>query len=166
MDKKITELTEATSATTDDLLVMVDSPSSGAETKKITVENLLDLIYPVGAVYISVSSTSPATLFGGTWSAFGAGKTLVGIDSGNTAFDTVEETGGVETVTLTAAQSGVPAHNHPISYLGTGGANNWVGANASFSTGNYTSNNAAANASEAHTNLQPYIVTYMFKRTA
>ena len=31
------------------------------------VNNLFSLVYPVGSIYISVNSTSPATLFGGTW---------------------------------------------------------------------------------------------------
>jgi hypothetical protein len=56
--------------------------------------------FPVGAVFVSVVSTNPATLLGyGTWSAFGAGRVLVGRDSGDTDFDTVEETGGAKTVT-------------------------------------------------------------------
>lgn len=67
--------------------------------------------FPVGAVFISVVSTDPATLLGyGTWQAFGAGRVLVGLDSGDTDFDTVEETGGAKTVTLTEAQ--IPSHTH------------------------------------------------------
>lgn len=55
--------------------------------------------FPVGAVFVSVSSTNPATSLGyGTWSAFGAGRVLVGLDSGDTDFDTVEETGGSKVV--------------------------------------------------------------------
>src|SRR3990172_7594580 len=66
---------------------------------------------PVGFVFISVVSTNPATLLGyGTWSAFGAGRVLVGLDSGDTDFDTVEETGGAKTVTLDATM--IPAHTH------------------------------------------------------
>jgi len=69
--------------------------------------------WPIGSVFISVVSTNPATLLGfGTWSAFGAGRVMVGLDSGDTDFDTVEETGGAKTVTLTAAQSGLPQHTH------------------------------------------------------
>lgn len=40
-DVKITELNEATTVTDDDLVVVVDSPASSAETKKATVSNLL-----------------------------------------------------------------------------------------------------------------------------
>lgn len=67
--------------------------------------------WPVGSVFISVVATNPATLLGfGTWLAIGAGKMLVGFDSGDTDFDTLEETGGAKTVTITEAQ--IPAHTH------------------------------------------------------
>lgn len=55
--------------------------------------------FPVGSVFIAVVSTNPATLLGyGTWNAFGAGRVLVGVDTGDPDFDTVEETGGAKTV--------------------------------------------------------------------
>lgn len=75
-------------------------------------------IWPVGSVYTSVLSTNPNTLFGfGTWTAFGAGRTLVGLDAGQTEFDTVEETGGAKTHTLTETE--LAAHTHSISASGT-----------------------------------------------
>ena len=81
-------------------------------------------IYPVGSIYIGVNNTNPSTLFGGTWTAFGTGKTLVGVDTSQTEFDTVEETGGAKTksytpagtvgnTTLTVAQ--IPSHTHTAS---------------------------------------------------
>ena len=61
--------------------------------------DVLDLAWPVGSVFISVVSTNPNTLLGGgTWVAFGTGRVLVGIDSADADFDTVEETGGAKTV--------------------------------------------------------------------
>ena len=85
--------------------------------------SLLNIIYPVGSIYISVNNTNPSTVFGGSWESFGTGKTLVGVDANDTDFDTVEETGGAKSnsytptgsnadVTLTAAQSGCPSHAH------------------------------------------------------
>lgn len=67
--------------------------------------------FPVGSVFISVVSTNPATLLGyGTWSAIAAGRVLVGINAGDPDFDTVKETGGAKTHTLTTTE--MPAHTH------------------------------------------------------
>src|SRR3990167_4729891 len=75
--------------------------------------------FPVGSVFLSVVSTNPATLLGyGTWSSIAAGRALVGLDAGDTDFDTVEETGGAKTKTI--AQENLPnistgagtAHTH------------------------------------------------------
>ena len=69
------------------------------------MELLLDRTYPVGSIYMSVSSTNPATLFGGTWEQL-EGKFLLGASSGHAA----GSTGGAETVKLSTAQ--LPAHTH------------------------------------------------------
>jgi hypothetical protein len=159
--------------------IAITAPSAIAGDKTITLPDatgtmaLLQTVYPIGAVYISVVSTSPATLFGfGTWSAFAAGRTLVGIDAGQTEFDTVEETGGEKTHLLTSGESGVPAHTHPQrtntmiwADLTDGRLDNSTGSFFGVSASN-TQANTAANAASAHNNLQPYIVTYMWKRTA
>src|SRR5262245_36512923 len=81
--------------------------------------------FPIGAVFISVVSTNPATSLGyGTWSAIGAGKVLVGLDSGDTDFDTVEETGGAKTVagagsgaapTISGSTATEAAHTHSVT---------------------------------------------------
>jgi len=123
-------------------------------------------IFPIGSIYINVTGTNPGTFLGGTWVAFGAGKCLVGLDSGDTDFDTAEETGGAKAVTLTAAQSGLPSHNHELKTgSGEGGAYPGQGV-ISYPESRYTENTGGTNASEAHSNVQPYIVVYFFKRTA
>ena len=72
------------------------------------------IAWPVGSVYTSIVSTNPATLLGGgTWVSFGAGRVLVGLDATQTEFDTVEETGGAKTHTLTTAE--MPAHLHAMN---------------------------------------------------
>ena len=76
--------------------------------------------YPVGSIYTSVVATNPATLLGvGTWAAFGAGKVMIGIDSGDTDFDTVEETGGAKTDSHTLTTSEIPSHTHTIQQINT-----------------------------------------------
>ena len=68
--------------------------------------------YPIGSIFTAVVSTDPATLLGyGTWAAFGAGKVLVGRDSGDTDFDTAEETGGAKTKAI-SAHSGTAVADH------------------------------------------------------
>jgi len=138
-------------------------------TKKFTVADALALAWPVGSVFIAVVSTNPATLLGyGTWSAFGAGQMLVGLDAGQTEFDTVEETGGAKTVTLTATE--MPAHTHNQQRHGTA-----TGGLTGITTAPDTSSSvptamgpatASAGSGGAHANLPPYIVVYMWKRTA
>ena len=123
----------------------------------------LSSVYPVGSVYINASvSTNPATLLGfGTWTAFGAGRVLVGLNSGDTDFDTAEETGGAKTHTLTVNE--MPAHTHSVPNSGS--------QNNSFDSGttvgnDVTGTSGSTGGGQAHNNLQPYIVVYMWKRTA
>ena len=72
----------------------------------LTADDVWQKIYPIGSIYISAVSTSPATLFGGTWEEFGKGRTIVGVDTSDTSFNEVEKTGGEKNHTLTAAESG------------------------------------------------------------
>lgn len=72
--------------------------------------DLLELVYPIGAIYMSVNDTNPSALFGGTWEAWGSGRVPVGVDSTDDNFSTVERTGGAATHALTTAQ--LPAHTH------------------------------------------------------
>lgn len=133
------------------------------------IATLLDKIYFVGIVITSGVSTNPNTLLGiGTWAQI-KGKVIVGIaDSGT--FNTLDATGGVETVTLTSAQSGLPAHTHtsPLASPNTGGTSG-VPQNTpgpADTTSNASNANSAADAAQAHTNLQPYQVKYVWQRTA
>ena len=72
--------------------------------------------FPVGSVFIAVVSTDPATLLGyGTWSAFGAGRVMVGLNSGDADFDTAEETGGAKTVASAGTNAGEAAHTHSVT---------------------------------------------------
>ena len=78
---------------------------------EFTKANINGHAYPVGSIYTAVVSTNPATLLGvGTWSAFGSGRVLVGVNTGDSDFDTVEETGGSKTHTLETSE--IPSHEH------------------------------------------------------
>ena len=136
----------------------------------LALDGIIDLIYPVGSIYISTVATNPGTLFGtGTWAAFGAGKTLVGINAADADFDTAEKTGGAKTHTLTTAE--MPNHHHQqyvTANFGSGGTAvytdmNSEGIGASAYPQAVT---GSAGSGQAHNNLSPYIVTYMWKRTA
>lgn len=114
-----------------------------------TLDAILAAIYPVGAIYTSVDNTNPGTLFGGTWEAFGAGKTLIGVDSGDTDFDTVEESGGTKTKAISAhagtAVADHAAHTHSVT-------SNVAVADHSAHTHSVTSNVAVADhSSHTHT---------------
>ena len=131
-------------------------------------QQVLQTIYPVGSVYINASNpTNAGTLLGfGTWAAFGTGRVPVGIDATDTDFDTAEETGGVKTHSLTTAE--LPSHNHTIDIPSSqnGGGYN---AHSLFPDGSSSNEQLTTNSTgsgSAHTNVQPYIVVYMWKRTA
>ena len=125
--------------------------------------------YPVGSIYTSIVSTNPATLLGvGTWAAFGAGKVMVGIDSGDSDFDTAEETGGSKTDSHTLTTAEIPSHTHQIRQRSTDSGNSAAHfSNGVTDAGGY-GNTEAAGGGGAHTHdiVQPYIVVYMWKRTA
>lgn len=141
----------------------------------------ISALHPVGSIYINASnSTNPATLLGfGTWTAFGAGRVMVGFNSSNTLFDTAEETGGsadaiVVSHTHTATDSG-HTHGYVDRYFAQtpdenyGNANDegrFVSSNQTSSIGYADITVASSGSSGTNANYQPYITVYMWKRTA
>lgn len=136
----------------------------------------LDAIYPIGSIYMNGSNASnPNTIFGfGTWAALGAGRVLVGYQSGDPSFGTAGNTGGsrdaiVVSHTHIATDSG-HTHTYPRAVVGGG----YLGGTSSFSiTSSGTTDTGYANISVSTTgssgtngNLQPYLVVYMWQRTA
>ena len=71
---------------------------------------LIDAVYPVGSIYMSVNSANPSTYLGGTWVAWGNGRVPVGVDASDTSLNSAEKTGGEKTHKLTTAET--PAHTH------------------------------------------------------
>jgi len=123
--------------------------------------------WPVGSVFISVLDTNPSTLLGfGTWEAFAAGRVLVGIDPLQAEFDTLLETGGAKTHTLTSNE--MPAHTHTqsVNSATNGGLSGYTpdaSTNTSTTSG-YSTGSTGGGA--AHNNLQPFVVVSMWRRTA
>jgi len=163
------------------------TPSTGDNSTKIAttafVQNsalALSTIYPVGSIYMNTSSsTNPATLFGfGTWTALAPGQMLLGNGGGYSA----GATGGSATTTLTYAN--MPSHSHAINdpghshtYQISGNSNQTLSGGPSLanlglsssSTGtSFTGINGTATAGNgtAFTTISPYLVVYMWQRTA
>jgi hypothetical protein len=159
--------------------------STGTSTTQLATTSFvtaaLSAIYPVGSIYINAAvSTNPNTLLGfGTWTAFGAGKVIVGLDSGDALFDTLEETGGSKdavnvshTHTATSTDAG---HAHatqpyfipssPNGFAASGGAGQ-TGSGTSTGYASITTTIASAGVSATNANVQPFIVVRMWKRTA
>lgn len=127
---------------------------------------VLDTYFPVGSLYLTVGSENPNTTIGGTWVRFGNGRTLVGVDTSQTEFNTIEKTGGEKTHKLTLDE--LPKHK-PEALLNTsdsnttGSAINWqVVNNGRFYGGDMFK---SFGGDKSHNNLQPYITVYMWKRT-
>ena len=143
------------------------------------VKAALATIYPVGSIYTNATnSTNPGTLLGfGTWTAFGAGRVMVGFNASDALFDTAEETGGskdaiVVSHTHTATVTD-PGHSHEAGGTSgvTGGAvsvrnTNTNGNSTTTSTTGITVSNSTTGSSGTNANLPPYITVYMWKRTA
>lgn len=168
----------------------VTQSSTDSSTKLATtafVQSVLQALYPVGSVYSNAtSSTNPATLLGfGTWTAFGAGKVMVGLDSGDATFSTVGNTGGSKdaitvshTHTATSTDSGhthatsfyiVNDFNSPQNYKGISYSDDQTGSTTVTSnsgTANISTSIASTGSSGTNANLMPYVVVYMWKRTA
>lgn len=129
---------------------------------KPNFKTILDMLHPVGSIYMSVNSTNPKNLFGGTWVSWGTGRVPVGVDTSQTEFATVEKTGGEKTHTLTKNE--MPSHNHSITVGYTGSGSPHLNYSNNSGDGELTTNNTGG--AQAHNNLQPYITCYMWKRTA
>ena len=125
---------------------------------------ILDNVYPVGSIYMSVNSTNPKNLFGGTWEQI-QGRFLFGMNSSYPA----GSTGGEITHALTIDE--MPEHNHTIYYPNAGGP--YGNANISYPEGSNTNmtwcaemcKTAPTGGGAAHNNMPPYLSVYIWKRT-
>lgn len=131
------------------------------------IQAAFDAMHPVGSIYMSVDDTNPSSLFGGTWVAWGAGRVPVGVDTSQTEFDTVEETGGNKT------------HKHwqtcgsDANYFYD--MDNTVAPDSRITktlralydhVGPMSTDNMRQSATYNESSLQPYITCFMWKRVS
>ena len=129
--------------------------------------------YPVGSIFTTVtayadSAAVVAVIGGTTWAAFGAGKVLVGVDTGDSDFNTIEETGGDKTGAHTLTTDEIPAHTHTYDKQGTTTDALSIDDTVRVTAGNASTNTGSTGGGSAHTHpiVQPYITVYFWKRTA
>ena len=148
-----------------------------------TASNLvLDLVYPVGSIYMSVNATNPSTLFGGTWEQI-QGRFLLGMSSSYPA----GSQGGEEEHTLTSNE--IPEHSHYVDQPGNTYRVLPSGLATEDPNGLYTTELTSPGSrylkpsyawlnyltasylvdtpnGQPHNNMPPYLSVYMWKRTA
>lgn len=123
--------------------------------------------HPVGDIVFNHTGTNPGTYIGGTWIQIAWGRTIIGQVSTDSDFATAGNTGGEKTHTLTASEM---AHNHSVpmnftdTYSNANGLKYTLGDTVPSST-HYTGGVANVTAT-AHNTLPPYIVEYIWRRTA
>lgn len=164
-----------------------------ADEKGSNPKNIMEMLYPVGSIYITMDKNFlPGKTFGGTWVQFGAGKTLVGVDSADEDFDTVRKTGGHKTIASHTHSLTIDSKTLTGSWKQNrsrfGGTNTVAGIVSNIKeeisgyfneTGGTDTNTVgiSINATHSHSgsvgstgtgnqgNLQPYITVYMWERT-
>ena len=135
-----------------------------------TLTASIESAYPVGSIYINAAvTTNPATLLGfGTWVAFGTGRMMVGYNASDSDFNSLQETGGAKTHTLTTSE--IPSHNHSItgniSRSGFSFEHHQTNSRLPGETFDTNPNTSNTGGGSAHNNMPPYIVAYMWRRTA
>lgn len=145
---------------------------TAADSEKLggkTLAQIMLNLYPVGSVYISADSTSPASLFGATWESIG-GRFLLGVDETYTA----GSTGGEATHTLTVVE--LPKHSHDaimangdIDFKIVYGKNGDIETRAGSilyesGRGVFELSTSQSGSGAAHNNMPPYLAVYMWKR--
>lgn len=155
-----------------DEIVDVLFPQNNASLMRIdSASNIVNTIYPVGSIYMSINNVSPSVLFGGEWEQIKDRFLLSAGDSYNAG-----DVGGEATHTLTINE--MPRHNHNGDnssrfYVSRGGSSseaNGLSVGNSFNEAGSTGGvRRAANTSntgggQAHNNMPPYLTVYMWQR--
>ena len=143
-------------------------------TLKINNTNIFDLIYPVGSIYISVNSTNPEVLFGGTWEQI-QGRFLLGMSSSYP----MGSTGGSKDAVVVAhthnpaneaGYTGFITNSKKAFSIGDMGSQSGSGRYYPFATADFDiSRNTLTGTTgggKSHNNMPPYLSIYIWKRTA
>ena len=136
------------------------------------VFSLLNLIYPVGSIFMTVNNTNPGSYIENTvWEPWGQGRVVIGVDSNDADFNKALITGGEKKHTLTVAE--MPAHGHYYTpnrqfVPKSNGAASVQGGNSYAdivrSSGGMSGTDETGD-NQPHNNLPPYITCYMWRRT-
>ena len=122
--------------------------------------NMLEIIYPVGSVYISTNSTSPSNIIGGTWTAI-PGAVLRANNQAGVYSDS-------DTCTLTVSQ--MPAHTHKSGTyyhnVANGSARQCISYNYTGDDGPSVNTTTSTGGGKSHTNKQRAFNIYAWYRTA
>ena len=158
-----------------DITKIIRGMQNGAETidnnfNKINqelgiLEKFVDVIYPVGAFFISSVSTDPKDLFKtGTWARV-KGRVLVGVDESDTALSTSGKQGG--SINPLSQHTIIPTSGNFVLARGAG-TNHW--ASASAPSGSYAMDTEPSvikvGGNTNHNNWQPFETAYIWKSTA
>ena len=144
-------------ATKEDLNSIDDSTFGG-----YTVSQFIDIIYPIGSVYLSLIEINPTNLFGGTWEQIKDTFLLAAGDS-----YAAGDTGGETEHTLTVDE--MPSHNHYLKGASMavsdyfGGSTNDYGITHN-GTAQQTNDLTHTGGDQPHNNMPPYLAIYMWKR--
>ncbi len=138
---------------------ILDSRIEALENSEIDMAAILNMVYPVGSIYISYNHTNPQTLFGGSWTRL-QDRFLYGAKS----TDTIGTTGGSSTHKLTIDE--MPSHEHETyrSLNGASGTDRYTPIKAN--SGYETTTTISEGGSKAHNNMPPYIKVSIWRRTA
>ena len=162
---------KAVAAKFEEVDISISENSSGISAIQQAVNLMWSKIYPVGSIYISAASTSPSTLFGGTWEEI---KDTFLLAAGD--IYAAGDTGGEAVHTLTDEE--MPSHSHGLSFQQEYPVTNNKSANTDYSnkerTFTFDVNDTTstpyqidpAGGGQAHNNMPPYLAVYMWKRTA
>lgn len=126
---------------------------------------LLDIQYPIGKTELFYDNLDHSNYMGFTWERTAIGRTIVGQDTNDTDFDTIGETGGSKTHTLTVNE--MPSHNHtvvPYATTSSGGSATDIYVSGGNGAPTYYGSTGNKGGGQPHSILQPYQVFAIWKR--